>query len=331
MPLQQERKLPTGEFFSEFHTNYFEEDQQPNTAFTLIDEGISDGVVVSAVASSFVASSNEEGRPSYGYILYQSDSQAGVRPLSEVLDGKSEKTFVHCSIFIDSLHRRRKRKRTTRRPTPRPTPRLTTRRPTPRPTTRRLTPTETVRCPCFDQDDLSAVTPGTDVHCTVYDGYGGESFVLTYGDKFFETAPDEEEPGTFQCDAGSAAGPSSTLPETEKKISKEQYKRCFQELEDRCDEIQTPVETIVCPCFGQDDLLVATSENFDVEWCPNILTTPDGPDGFYFFGIGIEEGSSIPFCFSRDGGQLTTTVRERNLCLSLVMNRCLELMRPKRN
>ena len=45
----------------------------------------------------------EQGTPSYGYVLDQSESQASVRSLSDVLDGGgSEKTYDHCSIFVDN-------------------------------------------------------------------------------------------------------------------------------------------------------------------------------------------------------------------------------------
>jgi len=102
MPLTEERQLFTGEFFSDFHSVYFRENDHPNTAFTLVDKDNSDGVVVSALASAFVEYPNgEEGTPLYGYVLDQSKSQASVRSLSDVLDGGSEKTYDHCSIFVD--------------------------------------------------------------------------------------------------------------------------------------------------------------------------------------------------------------------------------------
>ena len=103
MPFKEERKLPTGEFFSDFHTVYFRDNEHPNTAFTLVDEDNSDGVVVSALASAFVEyPKGEQGTPLYGFVLDQSESQASARSLSDVLDGGNEKTHDHCSIFVDN-------------------------------------------------------------------------------------------------------------------------------------------------------------------------------------------------------------------------------------
>jgi hypothetical protein len=131
MPFEEERELSTGEFFSEFHSVYFQENEHPNTSFTLVDNDNSDGVVVSALASAFVEYAN--GEQAYGYVLDQSDSQRSVRSLSDVLDGGSEKTHDHCSLFIDNA-RANPRPPLGPRP-PRPTPKPTTPMPTkiPRP------------------------------------------------------------------------------------------------------------------------------------------------------------------------------------------------------
>ncbi len=100
-PFRYESTVPTNEFFDKFDSTYFPDpDDKPNAAITLMDEGVSEGVVVSVFASAF-HETDEEGKTVYGYKLTQSEEQDAVKSLKDIMDGKDTNVYDHCSVFID--------------------------------------------------------------------------------------------------------------------------------------------------------------------------------------------------------------------------------------
>ncbi len=105
-------------------------------------------------------------------------------------------------------------------------------------------------------------------------------------------------------------------------VTEEQYERCFQEIEDRCSDIRTPVVTVGCPCFNQEDLLAVTSDNVDDHNCPYSLSSDQGDT----FKIGPTFGDN--FCLREEigsGSREDITSAERGVCGDLLLNRCIEL------
>ncbi len=213
-------------------------------------------------------------------------------------------------------------------------------------------------CPCWSQSELNEVTAGNvveEVSCEAFEGAGGDSVSLAYeyesDEPFDDEIPfdddeipfddeeipfDDEEiddvfknkvrktfvvgpvvgPGTFQC-----SGPSRD----DVQISEEQYDSCFQEIEDRCEDIDLPVTYVRCPCFDQEDLLAVTSDNVDEEGtdCPDKLSNKEGD----IFERGFDDGG-FTSCLAVQNGEetrLTITGPEWGVCRSLVFNRCIEL------
>jgi hypothetical protein len=100
-PFRYESTIPTYEFFDDFDSTYFPDDK-PNSAITVVNEGGSEGVVISVFASAFNRT-DEEGKPVYGYKLTQSEEQEAVKSLNDIMDGKDAEAYDHCSVFIDML------------------------------------------------------------------------------------------------------------------------------------------------------------------------------------------------------------------------------------
>jgi len=96
-PFTYEAAIPTETFLDNF-PDIFNADNggMPNAAITLVQNDESKDVVVSVFAKAVV------NGPTYVYKLEQSDEQASVESLSDVLGGKDKMTYDHCSIFIDS-------------------------------------------------------------------------------------------------------------------------------------------------------------------------------------------------------------------------------------
>ncbi len=99
-PFRYESTIPTYEFFDKFDSTYFP-DVKPNAAITLVNEGESEGVVISVFASAFNRT-DDEGKPVYGYKLTQSEEQEALESLKDIIDGKDTEVHDHCSVFIDS-------------------------------------------------------------------------------------------------------------------------------------------------------------------------------------------------------------------------------------
>ena len=66
-----------------------------------MDDDESKGIVVSALVNGYVISQDDTAI--YGYELDQSDDQASVMSLEELLGDKDERIFDHCSFFIDDV------------------------------------------------------------------------------------------------------------------------------------------------------------------------------------------------------------------------------------
>lgn len=98
-PLQLEYPIPTSDWFPEEFNERFEnsEDGWPNSAIALVDDDVSLGIYVSAFVTAYA---REDG--TFGYFLQQSESQAAVKSLKDLLPSDStETTKDHCSLFID--------------------------------------------------------------------------------------------------------------------------------------------------------------------------------------------------------------------------------------
>jgi len=102
-PFQYEYTIPTSSWFSSRFNNMFEDskDGWPNAAISLVDDDESKGIVVSALVNGYVI--NQGDTAIYGYELDQSDDQASVMSLEELLGDKDERIFDHCSFFIDDF------------------------------------------------------------------------------------------------------------------------------------------------------------------------------------------------------------------------------------
>ena len=101
-PFQYENTIPTSSWFRSRFNNIFEDskDGWPNAAISLVDDDESKGIVVSALVNGYVI--NQDDIVIYGYELDQSEDQASVMSLQELLGDKDERIFDHCSFFIDS-------------------------------------------------------------------------------------------------------------------------------------------------------------------------------------------------------------------------------------
>ena len=92
------------EFFFENFDDAFNDDNggKPNAAITLVTNDESKDIVVSVFVKAVVKHKDSPDGPTYVYKLEQSDEQAAVKSLSEVMGDKDKITYDHCSIFIDS-------------------------------------------------------------------------------------------------------------------------------------------------------------------------------------------------------------------------------------
>ena len=102
-PFQYENTIPTSIWFGSRFNNIFEDskDGWPNAAISLVDDDESKGIVVSAFVNGYVI--NQDDTAIYGYELDQSEDQASVMSLEELLGDEDERIFDHCSFFIDSV------------------------------------------------------------------------------------------------------------------------------------------------------------------------------------------------------------------------------------
>ena len=103
-PFQYENTILTSSWFSSRFNNMFEDskDGWPNAAISLVDNDESKGIVVSAFVNGYVI--NQDDTAIYGYELDQSEDQANVMSVGELLGDKDERIFDHCSFFIDSVY-----------------------------------------------------------------------------------------------------------------------------------------------------------------------------------------------------------------------------------
>ena len=92
------------EFFFENFADAFNDDNggQPNAAITLVTNDESKDIVVSVFVKAVVHHKDNPDGPTYVYKLGQSDEQAAVKSLSDVMGDEDKITYDHCSIFIDS-------------------------------------------------------------------------------------------------------------------------------------------------------------------------------------------------------------------------------------
>lgn len=104
-PVRHEFTNTTADFFSAFNEHFDDGGENgkgwPNSAITLVKDGKSFGVAVSAFVGSYVDPSDTY----YGYELKQYPDQAAFTSVEDLLDGADSVTFDHCSIFIDSWWR----------------------------------------------------------------------------------------------------------------------------------------------------------------------------------------------------------------------------------
>ena len=94
-PFQYEKTQSTDEWFDNFDELFDDEKGMPNAALTIVDD-TSKGVVVSVFAEAYTKGDG------YGYKLEQSNEQASIMSLDDLMDGNDSVTFDHCSMFIDA-------------------------------------------------------------------------------------------------------------------------------------------------------------------------------------------------------------------------------------
>ena len=104
-PFTYEKEMATETFFDNFDDAFNDDNGgKPNAAITLVQNGESQDVVVSVFVKAVVKRGDDPdgGKPTYVYKLEQSDDQASVKSLSDVMGGKDKVTYDHCSIFVDN-------------------------------------------------------------------------------------------------------------------------------------------------------------------------------------------------------------------------------------
>jgi hypothetical protein len=103
-PLRMEETIKTSDWFPEKFNQWFEnsEDGWPNSAISLVDGDVSIGIYVSAFVFAYA-----RGDGTFGYLLQQSEDQAQVKPLEDLLpSGLTKNTIDHCALFIDGVTER---------------------------------------------------------------------------------------------------------------------------------------------------------------------------------------------------------------------------------
>ena len=104
-PFTYEEDMSTTSFFVDFDDTFNADNgSKPNAAITLVQNDESKDVVVSVFVKAVVKHRDDPDGPTYVYKLEQSDDQASVTSLSDVMGGKDKMTYDHCSIFIDSSY-----------------------------------------------------------------------------------------------------------------------------------------------------------------------------------------------------------------------------------
>ena len=102
-PFTYEKEMTTETFFTNFDDAFNADNGgKPNAAITLVQNDESKDVVVSVFVKAVVKHRDDPDGPTYVYKLEQSDEQASVASLSDVMGGKDKMTYDHCSIFIDT-------------------------------------------------------------------------------------------------------------------------------------------------------------------------------------------------------------------------------------
>jgi hypothetical protein len=102
-PFQYEEAIATPTFFADFPDLFNASNGgMPNAAITLVQDDESKDVVVSTFAKAVVNHREDPDGPTYVYKLEQSDEQASVQSLVDLLGGDDKAIYDHCSVFIDS-------------------------------------------------------------------------------------------------------------------------------------------------------------------------------------------------------------------------------------
>ena len=103
-PSTYEKEMSTETFFNNFDDAFNDDNGgKPNAAVTLVQNDESQDIVVSVFVKAVVKHRDDpDGKPTYVYKLEQSDDQASVKSLRDVMGGKDKVTYDHCSIFVDS-------------------------------------------------------------------------------------------------------------------------------------------------------------------------------------------------------------------------------------
>ena len=197
-------------------------------------------------------------------------------------------------------------------------------------------------CPCWSQTELNEVTADnveSGKSCQVYEGVGEANAVYLESfppdKRLLEVGPSSlalgDGTGNFQCSNSEGTGMVNPVV-----INEEEYNRCFQDIEDRCNEIGIPPVVVNrCPCFTAEDLLVVTPENVDEaesDCAGQFLTTLSTVDGQmgtpfgYKFQAGAKEETGEWFCL----GAPAPGVEVESFPLSgVVYLNCVELLEAR--
>ena len=94
---EMEKVQPTSEFFNNFDELF---ERMPNAALTIMDDDLSQDVVVSIIVAQWYSEEGDEAT-TYGYKLEQYPRQKENTSLEDLMNGEDSVTFDRCSMFIE--------------------------------------------------------------------------------------------------------------------------------------------------------------------------------------------------------------------------------------
>ena len=184
-------------------------------------------------------------------------------------------------------------------------------------------------CPCFDGEDLLAITRDNVSSGSCYTTVTNENcqehlcqeFILTEidGNPFFGIIGRENEPGSeFEY--------SCIVNDQEEVISNDETADCYNLLNSRCREISS------CPCFDEEDLSVITAANVSEDSCVlkqtetgSALSVSD-QDGDPSFGISTTSSPTQQFfACNVDGEEKNINSVQAESCGQIIQSRCEEV------
>ena len=196
-------------------------------------------------------------------------------------------------------------------------------------------------CPCFDGEDLMAVTAAnvSKDSCTTNSTAPTNLELITTNP--LSTHDDSASFGTSETliypDTNSTSIPGyelhCTVNDQEKTISSSDFQACNKLIESRC----ALVKAIACPCFTKEDLMVVTADNVHETSCK--IESENNFDILALWGSGFEshyfeftrdnDPVGLPFGCSAPGEtKYFPDANHAKVCLDLIKNRCEVIGKP---